>query len=213
MSNQTIDDELSVAHLEPGCDENPLEAELEYNPLRYCYEITAVTEAGPAQVFVRFALQEHKALDTIEFTNAGQKCIIPFFPRMPECGLEPLQYGLSAETEKGYQVGENPYYLVPTVVKVVHKGASLTRDAAAYLITPDVLVEAISAYQHKIEEDPNAPAGLLDLLGHWDPNQEWAMSTVDDEEEEEEEEEKWEPDDEEWEDEEDEDEDDYEEDE
>lgn len=69
MSNAIIDDELSTAHLEPGCDENPLEAELEYNPIRYCYEITADTEAGPAQVSVRFALQEHKDLDTIEFTD------------------------------------------------------------------------------------------------------------------------------------------------
>jgi len=45
----------------------------------------------------------------------------------------------------------------------------LSREAVQYLISPDMLLEAIGEYHTQVADDPNAPQALVELLDHFVP--------------------------------------------
>jgi hypothetical protein len=178
------DTEPTITHLEPGCDTNPLEYNPTYNPLHYTYQMDAHTESGPCHIWVHFALQEYKNLDTITFNHNNKTHQIPLFPKLPKIGLEPIQNGIHIDKEHSYQIGENPYYLLPTIIKAEitnpnGEPTTLTHQATTYLITPDILLETINKFQEKCTNDPNTPTDLLEMLNHWNPKTAWKSNDHD----------------------------------
>lgn len=173
MQDDAIYDGLD--DLEPG-EYNPLDHEPGYNPLRYCYLMTAIVDDGEGnnieyELAVKFQLQLHGSTTPIDFIDpkTGKPHTVNFFPEMSEIALEP-EVGPEPELTQGYQIGEERYYLVPTVHRCKHieTGRLLSRDAARHLISPDVLEAAILRYRDKVYDDPNAPAALGELLDSWD---------------------------------------------
>jgi hypothetical protein len=162
---------LELDGLEPG-EHNPIDTQDQYNPLRYCYLMIATVDEIDYEIAVRFGLQMYGRQTPIDFIDpkTGKPHTVDFFPVMPEIGLEPEQ-GPEIDTNSGYQIGENTYYLLPTVHRCLRVDTShlLTREAARHLISPEVLKTAILTYRDKIQEDPNAPTALLELLDTWDP--------------------------------------------
>ena len=165
-------EDLTLHGLEPG-EDNPLEHEPTYNPLRYCYPMIATIDGDEYQIAVKFQLQEHHETTPIDFIDpaTGKPHTIDFFPKMPDIAIEPEWDGPNPHLESGYQIGENPYYLVPTVHRCKHitSGHLLTREAANKLLLPEILTTAILAYRDQVNEDPEAPAHLGELLDMWDP--------------------------------------------
>lgn len=167
-------EDLSLEGLEPG-DHNPLETPVEqqYNPLRYCYLMIAIVDEIEFEIAVKFCLQMHGSQTPIDFIDpkTGKPHQVDFFPVLPEIGLEP-DVGVQPDLKDSqYQMGENPYYLLPTVhrCKRVDDGHLLSREAARNLISPEILEDAISRYRDKVHGDPDAPVALLELLQMWDP--------------------------------------------
>lgn len=167
-------EDLSLQGLEPG-EDNPLDHEPTYNPLRHCYPMTANVDDIEYEIAVKFQLQMHGETTPIDFINprTSKPHSINFFPKIPEIALEPKWDGPQPNLTGGYQIGESSYYLVPTVCRCKHieEDRLLTREAAIHLISPEVLQAAILTYRNKIEEDPDAPAILHELLNMWDPGQ------------------------------------------
>jgi hypothetical protein len=176
-------EDLSLQGLEPG-EDNPLEREPTYNPLQYCYYMPANLDNVQYEIAVKFQLQMHGETTPIDFIDpkTSKPHTVDFFPKVPEIGLEPEPDGPDPNLNRDYQIGENPYYLVPTVCRCKHieTGRLLTRDIAIKLISPEILQEAITDYRSKIEQDPNAPHRLLELLDMWDPEQAWRFEATDD---------------------------------
>jgi len=176
-------DDLSLAGLEPG-EDNPLEHEPTYNPLQYCYLMTATVDDVEYEIAVKFQLQEHNQTTPIDFINpkTGNAHSINFFPKFPETGLEPEWDGPDPKLNDGYQIGENPYYLVPTVCRCKHieTGQLLSREIAVKLIGPEVLQAAILQYRSHVENDLDAPAYLAEMLDMWDPDKEYLFDEGDD---------------------------------
>ena len=174
--------DLSLQGLEPG--DNPLEHEPSYNPLRHCYPMIAILDDIEYELAVQFQLQEHDKTTPIDFINpkTGNTHKINFFPKLPEIGLEPEWDGPQPNLESGYQIGENPYYLVPTVHRCKHieTGRLLSREAALKLMQPGILQAAIIAFRDKVENDPAAPAHLAEMLDMWDPDKEYLFHENDD---------------------------------
>lgn len=164
---------LTLHSLEPG-EDNPLEHEPTYNPLRYCYLMTAIIKDDEYQIAVKFRLQEHHKTTPINFTDpkTNQPHTIDFFPQPPENALEPTRDGPNPNLDSSYQIGENTYYLVPIVYRCKHikSGHLLSREAANKLLLPDILTTAILTYRDKITNDPEAPAILEEFLDMWDPH-------------------------------------------
>ena len=137
--------------------------------------MTATVDEIDYEIAVKFQLQMHGETTPILFVNpkTGKPHSVNFFPKMPEIALEPKWDGPTPNLNSNYQIGEAPYYLVPTVCRCKHikDNRLLTREAAIHLISPEVLQAAILTYRDKIENDPNAPAILHELLNMWDPDQ------------------------------------------
>ena len=114
--------------------------------------------------------------------KTGNAHKINFFPKLPEISLEPEWDGPQPNLESGYQIGENPYYLVPTVHRCKHieTGQLLSRKATLKLMQPDILQAAIIAFRDKVENDPAAPAHLAEMLDMWDPDKEYLFHENDD---------------------------------
>ena len=133
------------------------------------------------ELAVKFQLQQHGETTPIDFIDpkTGKAHKIDFFPKMPDIALEPEWDGPEPNLDSGYQIGEAPYFLVPTLCRCKHieTGRLLTREAASILISPGILQAAITAYRDKIENDPNAPARLCELLDMWDPDLEYRYDT------------------------------------
>lgn len=174
-------DQPDLSHLEPGCDDNPLEYPEVYNPLRYCYLVPTTIDDIQYELAVRFLLQQYKDQDPVHFVDpkTGTAHDIPLFPKVPDggIGLEP-QIGPEPDLIGGYQLGEQTYYLVPSIVRVRridegHPPRLISRQAASHLISPDILATALNDYHEQVAQDDEAPAGLLELLSHWDATQAW----------------------------------------
>ncbi|MBW2672205.1 MAG: hypothetical protein JRD89_02160 [Deltaproteobacteria bacterium] len=182
---------------EPGCDENPLEHEPTYNPLQYCYPIKTIlndaectkrgcarTQNNPTdtkfcatctveyELAIKFQLQTHHQTTPINFIDpkTNKPHTTPFFPQNTDITIEPDPTGPEPNL-KDYQIGEPTYYLAPTILRCKHTetGQLLTREATTHLISPEILQQALLNYRDQIEQDPNAPAILYQLLTMWDP--------------------------------------------
>lgn len=179
----TTHSDINLHDLEPG-EYNPLEHEPTYNPLRHCYLMVATVDDIEYELAVKFQLQMHGETTPIDFIDpkTSKPHSVNFFPKLPEIALEPEPDRDEPNLDGLYQIGEAPYYLVPTVHRCKHiqSGRLLTREAAIHLISPEILQEAIARYLNKIGDDPNAPEILSELLAMWDPSQAYRFNEIDD---------------------------------
>lgn len=199
--------EEAVQDLAPGGDENPLEAApLEYNPLNHAYPMIADTPLGIIEVMVRFAVVRGSALPTDMLSCAEELRVpasiedIPVVATQKEIqfyggdfsGWRNTAEDRVAEASLVDELNNSgPFYLLPLVVRARRlmsgeEGNSdtwlnLTKEETATIITGPVLLDLIFGYADKVDADPNAPAGLKDLLNHYtgrgnepDPDEEWA---------------------------------------
>jgi len=199
--------EDALQDLEPGSDENPLEQEpLKYNPLNHVYPMVADTPLGIIEVMVRFAVVRGDALPTDMLSCAKELQVpasiedIPVVATKKEIEFYGGDYSGWQDTAED-RVAEaslvdelsnsGPFYLLPLVVRArrlmsgeegnTDTWLNLTKEEAATIITGPVLLDLIFGYADKVGADPNAPAGLLDLLNHFtgrgqehNPDDEWA---------------------------------------
>ncbi len=171
-----------LSKLEPGCDENPMEYDPQttYNPLNYAYPMLIDTDTGKVEIMVRFLVGEANAgYNPICFSHQGKDYeIANFFPVQPENGLEPIQIpGIIGKS--GYQIGENPYTIVPAIVRArrIHGnewipgaeegGDLISRDECKQLVSPDLLLDRLRKYRDEVLANPQAPLALVDILNHF----------------------------------------------
>jgi len=193
--------------LAPGSDENPLEQEpLKYNPLNHVYPMIADTPLGIIEVMVRFSVVRGGSLPTDMLGCAKELQVpasiedIPVIATAKEIqfyggdfsGWQNTAEDRVAEASLVDEINNGgPFYLLPLVVRArrLMSGEqgnkdtwqNLTKEETATIITGPVLLDLIFGYADKVEADPNAPAGLKDLLDHYtgrgqkpDPDEEWA---------------------------------------
>jgi hypothetical protein len=198
----------SLRELEPG-DENPLESTpLKYNPLNHTYPMIADTPLGIIEVMVRFTVVRGNSLPTDMLGCAKELQVPAVIEDIPVIGpqnkkeiqffggdFSGWQNSAEDKVAEASLVDEidnsGPFYLLPLVVRArrlmsgeqgnTDTWQNLTKEETATIITGPVLLDLIFGYADKVAADPNAPAGLLDLLNHYtghgqtpDPDDEWA---------------------------------------
>ncbi|MFA5766691.1 MAG: hypothetical protein WC919_02060 [Candidatus Paceibacterota bacterium] len=199
--------EDALQDLAPGGDENPLESPpLKYNPLNHAYPMVADTPLGIIEVMVRFTVVRGNGLPTDMLACAKELRVpasiedIPVVATKKEIqffGGDFSGWQNSAEDKvaEASLVDElsnsGPFYLLPLVVRArrlmsgeegnTDSWQLLTKEETAAIVPGPTLLDLIFGYADKVDADPNAPAGLKDLLNHYtgrgqtpDPDEEWA---------------------------------------
>jgi hypothetical protein len=189
MVNELFDeDDLydTFMGLEPGENNDPL-----YNPLNYAYPMAIETGLPqPIEIMVKFLPIQGK--DNIPVDLIGESDIF----RVP-VSIEDVLIDaedsyqddqLDEQVLQDEMQTDQSWYLIPTIVYArwlygslddyipgsrqidpdCEPGEStLTKEEVAELIPAPVLLERIKQYREEVANDPNAPAGLLDLLNHF----------------------------------------------
>jgi hypothetical protein len=197
--------EESMQDLEPN-DGNPLEsAPLRYNPLNHAYPMVADTPLGIIEVMVKFVVVRGDALPTDMLSCAKELQVpasiedIPVVATKKEIQFFGGDYSGWKQSAED-QVAEaslrdelsnvGPFYLLPLVVRArrlmsgdqgnTDSWLLLTKEETAKIIPGSTLLDLIFGFADKVDADPDAPAGLKDLLNHYtgrgqapDPDEEW----------------------------------------
>ncbi len=168
----TKNHKTNLTDLEPG-EYNPHEHTQQYNPLNYCYKLI-ITELN-MELVIKFILEtlDHKNKTPITFTTPNNhKHTIPFFPKRQE-GQDPAQRhtGGTPNHNDYYHPDEHTYSIIPTIVRAAVLGNGMntepvlvTQEFVRTHITPERLLTAIEEFRDQVENDMNAPNGLLELL-------------------------------------------------
>lgn len=195
----------ALQDLQPGSDENPYDApKLQYNPLNHAYPMIAETEVGVIEVMVQFALVRGRDNLPGDMSVAANALCVPVSiedlpvsdfsltsdPDLPVSKPEDV-VSQGALMEEIFNGGR--FYLVPTIVRGRRLSSGeigstdswepLTKEEVSAIISGPALLDLIVGYADKVGKDPDAPAGLLDLLDHFtgryknngglDPDEEW----------------------------------------
>jgi hypothetical protein len=199
--------EESLQDLEPN-DGNFLESTpLKYNPLNHAYPMIADTPLGIIEVMVCFTVVRGNNLPTDMLSCAKELQVPASIEDIPVIGpqnkkeiqffggdFSGWQNSAEDKVAEASLVDEidnsGPFYLLPLVVRArrlmsgeqgnTDTWQNLTKEETAAIIPGPTLLDLIFGYADKVAADPNAPAGLLDLLNHYtgrgqtpDPDEEW----------------------------------------
>lgn len=186
-----FDDELN--DLEPG-DDNPLDAEQQYNPLNHSFPMNIETADGPVEIMVKFAVVRGKENLPVEFINDAEDLQIPVsiedvpiseegktFQIPEDIFGEQTPADVVAEGALLDELAEDPtYYLIPMIVRARRLvgpadenilgevgGDLISKEETAELIPPDLLLARLRQYREEVTADEAAPTALLDLLDHF----------------------------------------------
>jgi hypothetical protein len=177
--------------LEPG-EFNPLERpNVQYNPLNHCYPMIADSNLGILEIMVRFSVIRGRAglpEDLVSSAPCLQvPAIIEDIPVSKEVEGITEDYDFSKFKSPDDIVTEGAllselqddetYYLIPMIVRARRLTSgegdnedsweNLSKDEVAGLVSGQQLLNLVCGYAAKVAADPNAPAGLLDLLQHF----------------------------------------------
>jgi hypothetical protein len=171
-------DELaeSFQDLQPN-EGNPLEsAPLVYNPLNHAYPMIANTSVGIIEVMVQFSVVRGENLP-IDMIGSAKELQVPVAIEDVPISQSGFSEDTVAESALVDEIQGGHYYLIPVIVRArrfsggeqnnVDSWEPLTADDVASIISGPALLDLIIGYADKVAADPDAPAGLLDLLDHF----------------------------------------------
>ena len=187
-----FEDFENMADLEPG-DDNPLERpNITYNPLNHAYPMIAHTNLGIFEIMVKFMPIRGMA-GLPEDLVSSAPCLqvpviiedIPVSKELKDVPSVDFDFSnwqspddIVAEGALiSEMTGDERYYIVPMIVRVRrltsgepdNTGAweDISKEEISGLLSGQQLLNLICGYAAKVAADPNAPAGLLDLLQHF----------------------------------------------
>ena len=188
-----IPDELAgrLQDLQPN-EHNPLErAPLEYNPLNHAYPMVADTAVGVIEIMVQFAVIKGRNNLPADMAACADDLQVPvaiedvpvFEIQKPEFfgeefgGWESPQDAVNETALAEEMTADGHYYLIPMIVRArrfsggekdaADSWEQLSRKDTAAIITGPALLDPICGYADKVAADPDAPAGLVDMLNHF----------------------------------------------
>jgi hypothetical protein len=189
--SDAFEDFEGMMSLEPG-EDNPLERpNINYNPLNHAYPMVADTNLGVIEFMVKFTVIRGQAGLPEDLVSSAPCLQVPVIiediPVSKELEFATTDYDLSnfkspddivAEGALVSEMtGDERYYIVPMIVRARRLATgepgsedtweSLSKEEVSGLISGQQLLNLICGYAVKVAADPNAPAGLLDLLQHF----------------------------------------------
>jgi hypothetical protein len=189
--HDAFEDFEGMADLEPG-ENNPLERpKVRYNPLNHAYPMIASTEIGTVEVMVRFTIVRGRSSLPTDLVSSSHILQVPMIiediPVSKEVQFFTEDYDFSdwkspdeivAEGALVSEMtGDERYYLVPMIVRARRLASGegdnldswemISKEEIGSLISDQILLDLIVGYAAKVKSDPDAPAGLIDLLQHF----------------------------------------------
>lgn len=181
----------NMRDLEPG-EFNPLERQnVQYNPLNHAYPMIADSELGILEIMVKFSVIRGRAGLPEDLVSSAPCLQVPVIiediPVSKEVVDITEDYDLSKFKSPddivaegaliSEMAGDESYYLIPMIVRARRLTSGegdnadtwelLSKEEVSGLVSGQQLLNLVCGYAAKVAADPNAPAGLLDLLQHF----------------------------------------------